>query len=138
MAARQPYPLERPDDKWLVWGRTPSGRALQVVFVLDEQPSNKRLRAVRSADELARLTAEFDRENVVDEFHALSPASRRRWTNVKRKPGRPRKGRGVKVISVSVERTLLARSDAVARRLGVTRAGLIERGLKAILAAQGE
>jgi len=36
MAARQPYPLERPDDKWLVWGRTPSGRALQVVFVLDD------------------------------------------------------------------------------------------------------
>ena len=103
-----------------------------------KHPSNKRLRAARSADELARLTAEFDRENVVDEFHALSPASRRRWTSVRRKPGRPRKGRGVKVISVSVERTLLARSDAVARRMGVTRAGLIERGLKAILAAQGE
>ena len=103
-----------------------------------KQPSNKRLRAARSADELARLTAEFDRENVVDEVHALSPARRRRWTNVKRKPGRPRKGRGVKVISVSVERTLLARSDAVARRMGISRAGLIERGLKAILAAQGE
>lgn len=100
--------------------------------------TNKRIGAVRSADDLERLTAEFDRENAVDEFHALSPASRRRWTNVKRKPGRPRKGRGVKVISVSVERTLLARSDAVARRMGVTRAGLIERGLKAILAAQGE
>jgi hypothetical protein len=103
-----------------------------------KQSSNKRLRAVRSAAELARLTAEFDRENVADEFHALSPASRRRWANVRRKPGRPRKGRGVKVISVSVERTLLARSDAVARRIGVSRAGLIERGLKAILAAQGE
>jgi hypothetical protein len=103
-----------------------------------KQPGNQRLRAARSADELARLTAEFDRENVVDEFHALSPASHRRWMNVRRKPGRPRKGRGVKVISVSVERTLLARSDAVARRMGVTRAGLIERGLKAILAAQGE
>lgn len=36
MAARQPYPLGRPDDKWLVWGRTSSGRALQVVFVLDD------------------------------------------------------------------------------------------------------
>ena len=36
MAARQPYPLERPDEKWLVWGRTPAGRALQVVFVLDD------------------------------------------------------------------------------------------------------
>jgi hypothetical protein len=101
-------------------------------------PTNKRRRTARSADDLARSTAEFDRENVADEFHALSPASRRRWAKVKRKPGRPRKGRGVKVISVSVERTLLARSDAVARRLGVTRAGLIERGLKAILAAQGE
>lgn len=103
-----------------------------------KQANNKRLRAVRSTDELEHLTAEFDRENVVDEFHALSPASHRRWTTVKRKPGRPRKGRGVKVISVSVERTLLARSDAVARKMGVTRAGLIERGLKAILAAQGE
>ena len=103
-----------------------------------KQTTTKQLRAARSADELARLTAEFDRENVVDEFHALSPATRRRWTNVVRKPGRPRKGGGVKVISVSVERTLLARSDAVARRLGLTRAGLIERGLKAILAAQGE
>jgi uncharacterized DUF497 family protein len=36
MAARQPYPLERPDAKWLVWARTPAGRALQVVFVLDD------------------------------------------------------------------------------------------------------
>ena len=36
MVARQPYPLERPDEKWLVWARTPSGRALQVVFVLDD------------------------------------------------------------------------------------------------------
>ena len=103
-----------------------------------KHPRTKHPRAARSAVELARLTAEFDRENVIDEFHALSPVSRRRWANVRRKPGRPRKGRGVKVISVSVERTLLARSDAVARRMGVTRTGLIERGLKAILAAQGE
>src|SRR5262245_8775978 len=99
-----------------------------------KQPSNTRLRAARSADDLARLTAEFDREKVVDQFHPLSPASRRRWAKVKRKPGRPQKGRGVKIISVSVERTLLARSHAAARRMGVTRAALIERGLKAILA----
>jgi uncharacterized protein len=36
VAARQPYPLERPDAKWLVWGRTAAGRALQIVFVLDD------------------------------------------------------------------------------------------------------
>ncbi len=85
-----------------------------------KRASNKHPRTARSAAELARLTAELDRENVVDEFHALSPASRRRWANVRRKPGRPRKGRGVKVISVSVERALLARSDAVARRASQT------------------
>jgi hypothetical protein len=103
-----------------------------------KRATNKRIRAARSADELGRLTAEFDREDSADEFHELSPESQRRWARVKRKPGRPRKGQGVKVISVSVEKTLLARSDALARRMGVTRAGLIERGLKAVLVAQGE
>jgi uncharacterized DUF497 family protein len=33
--ARQPFPLWRPDDKWLVWGRGRGGQLLQVVFVLD-------------------------------------------------------------------------------------------------------
>jgi hypothetical protein len=44
-------------------------------------------------------------------------------------------GGGVKVISVSVERGLLARSDALARDLGISRASLIERGLRAVLEA---
>ena len=33
--AKQPYPMERPDAKWLVWGQTRGGRSLQVVFILD-------------------------------------------------------------------------------------------------------
>jgi uncharacterized protein len=33
--ARPPYPEERGDDKWRVWGQGESGRYLQVVFVLD-------------------------------------------------------------------------------------------------------
>lgn len=33
--AAAPYPEERGDDKWRVWGQTSSGRFLQVVFVLD-------------------------------------------------------------------------------------------------------
>ena len=103
-----------------------------------KRSNTSQIRAARSAGELARLTAQFDSEGVVDEFHALSPDDRVRWERARRKPGRPQKGRGVKVISLSVERTLLARADALARRMGVTRAGLIERGLKAVLAAQGE
>jgi len=35
--ARQPYPLWRPDEKWLVWGAGRGGRLLQVVFVIDEE-----------------------------------------------------------------------------------------------------
>ena len=34
--AEQPFPLCRPDNKWLVWGRGRGGRVLQVVFVLDD------------------------------------------------------------------------------------------------------
>jgi uncharacterized DUF497 family protein len=37
--ASPPYPLWRPDDKWLVWGRGVGGRPLQVVFVLDADGS---------------------------------------------------------------------------------------------------
>jgi hypothetical protein len=67
----------------------------------------------------------------------MTPAAQARWARAKRKPGRPRRGKGAKVISVSVERDLLSRSDALAKDLGLSRTGLIERGLKAVLAAQG-
>jgi metal-responsive CopG/Arc/MetJ family transcriptional regulator len=56
----------------------------------------------------------------------------------KRRRGRPRVGRGVRVISVSIERDLLARADALARRLHISRAALIARALRVMLAAYGE
>ncbi len=90
------------------------------------------------ARELAEATRPYGREMVVDEFKPLTGASRERWNRARRKRGRPRRGKGAKVISVSVERELLSRSDTLARDLGVTRAGLIERGLKAVLAAEGK
>ena len=89
-------------------------------------------------DELAEATQLYGREFVADEFRPLSDAARSRWEQARRKPGRPRRGRGANVISVSVEKELLSRSDHLARDLGVTRAGLIERGLKAVLAAEGK
>ena len=46
------------------------------------------------------------------------------------------KNAGVKVISVSVERGLLSKSDALASRLGISRAALIERGLRLVLAGR--
>jgi len=37
--AAEPYPQYREDDKFVSWGPTPSGRLLQVVYVLDEDDS---------------------------------------------------------------------------------------------------
>jgi len=93
--------------------------------------SKMSLAAIRAA------TVDLDREMVADEFGPLGPAERARWERSRRKPGRPRRGEGAKVISVSVERRLLVRSDALAKNLGITRASLVERGLKAVLAAEG-
>jgi hypothetical protein len=85
-------------------------------------------------EQLRAATKAFDAEMVVDESRPLSASERKAWETARRKPGRPRKGAGVKVVSVSVERGLLARSDALAKSLGVSRASLIELGLRAVLA----
>ena len=88
--------------------------------------------------ELRKATAEFDREFIIDTFRPLTPAQKARWLKAVKKRGRPRQGKGAQVISVSVEKDLLARSDRLARRLGVTRAGLIIRSLSATLVVVGE
>ena len=88
--------------------------------------------------ELAEATAAYGREMVIDEFGPLSGDARARWDRARRKPGRPRRGKGAEVISVSVEKELLSRSDTLAKDLGISRARLVERGLKAVLAAEGK
>lgn len=88
--------------------------------------------------ELAEATAAYGQEMTIDNFKPLTGDARRRWERARRKPGRPRRGRGVKVISVTVEQELLKRSDELARSLGVSRARLIERGLKSVLATGGK
>lgn len=85
--------------------------------------------------ELAEASAAYGEEMIIDRFKPLTSATRRRWERAQRKPGRPRRGKGVKVISVSVEQDLLERSDKLAQALGVSRARLIERGLRVVLAA---
>lgn len=84
-------------------------------------------------DELEGMSAEFDREFVADTFGPPTPEAKARLRRAQRKPGRPRIGAGSKAISVTIERTLLARVDRLAKRRGTTRAKLIARGLSAIL-----
>jgi len=93
--------------------------------------------ASMTAGALRAAAAPFDAEMVVAKSMPLTAEERAWWNKVRRRPGRPRRGRGAKVISVSVEQELLARSDVLAKTLGISRALLIERGLKAVLAAEG-
>lgn len=37
--AKRPFPRKIEEDKWLVWGQTPGGRHLQVIYVLDDDAS---------------------------------------------------------------------------------------------------
>src|SRR5262249_6068230 len=87
--------------------------------------------------ELRAATAEFDEEMVARKSKPLTAEERGWGERVRRERGAAARGRGAKTVSVSLEQGLLARSDALAKSLGISRALLIERGLKAVLAAEG-
>jgi len=86
-----------------------------------------------TAKELARATAEFDEEFVIDSFGKPTSTQRKKLEKAKRKRGWPRVGKGVKVISVSIERGLLEKTYRLAKRLKVRRAKLIASGLQAVV-----
>ena len=86
-----------------------------------------------NAKELAAATARFDKEFVIDQSRELTPEEREQWRRAKRKPGRPKQGQGVQIISVSIEKGLLKKTDLLARKLHTQRTKLISRGLEAIL-----
>jgi len=97
----------------------------------------KPFRTMRTS-ELAEATAAYGREMAIDRFGPMTKKARERWNRAHQRPGRPTRGSGAKAISVSVEQDLLDRSDRLARELGVSRARLIEHGLRIVLANQGE
>ena len=83
--------------------------------------------------ELAEATREFEQEMVVDTFGEPTAKQKAQLERAKRKRGRPKVGKGVKVVSVSLEKSLLARTDRLAKRLALSRARLISRGLQALI-----
>ena len=84
--------------------------------------------------ELAEATKEFDLPSPPGRWRPLTPAQRARWEKAKRRPGRPRIGKGAQVVSVSIERSLLEQADRLARKRKITRARLIAEGLESLLA----
>ena len=86
--------------------------------------------------ELREATSEFDREFIGDTFGPPTPEQRSRFEKAKRKRGRPRKGMGSKTISVTVEKSLLAKADRLAKKHHLPRAAIIARGLQAVVSKE--
>ena len=86
--------------------------------------------------ELRKATRAFDDPSYQPLAVTPSPEDIAQHRRAKNKGGRPRKGLGAQTISLTVEKALLARSDAYARKLGITRAELVQRGLNAIVPAR--
>jgi hypothetical protein len=86
-----------------------------------------------NTSELREATAEFDEEIDESKFRPMNAQERRQWNRIRRGRGRPKIGKGVKVISVSVEKGLLAKVDQFAKKSNLSRAQLITHGLEAVL-----
>ncbi len=85
--------------------------------------------------EFANATRDLDHEMPGLPGKALTVAQHARFRRALRGPGRPRVGKGVKVISLSVEKSLLRRTDQAAAEAGMNRAQFVAKVLKRTLGA---
>jgi len=108
---------------------------------MSEKPLNPKLPGKygrMTERELDAVVASLERPIALSETRPLTPAERREWNRVKRGPGRPRRGKGARVISLSVEQSLLDKADSAAKRAGISRAALFAMGLKSVLGRSGK
>src|SRR5439155_2749416 len=90
------------------------------------------------AAELDAQVAKFDQEFSAETARALTAKERIRDQRAKGKRGRPRIGNGARRVLITIESSLLRRSDAYADKHGLTRSALIARGLEALLGNDAE
>ena len=83
--------------------------------------------------ELRKATRRFDDPSYQPPALPQTSEDAAQQRRARNKGGRPRKGLGARTISLTVEKGLLARSDAYAKKLGISRADLVQRGLNAVL-----
>jgi hypothetical protein len=90
-----------------------------------------------NTEELAEATREFDEDFAFLKGRPLTNRDKQLHAAA-RKRGRPRVGLGAEKIRVSIERGLLAKSDAFAKKHRLSRSEMIARGLQAVMAVGGE
>jgi hypothetical protein len=91
-----------------------------------------------TTEEQRQATREFDEEFVAEKARPLTPEMEARWRRAKAKSPQADNGAGEQTIAVRLERALLDRCTALAKKKRISWDALIARGLRALLAAEGE
>jgi hypothetical protein len=89
-----------------------------------------------STEELRRATKQFDKEFIADEAKPLTASMRSRVKKAKARADHLDNGKTQKTIAVKLEKALLEKSAALAKKKRMSRDALIASGLKALLAAE--
>lgn len=89
-------------------------------------------------EELREATKQFDEEFVADKARPLTPKERAKWERIQAKLLADKDRKGQEFVAVRLNKQLLDRCTALAKKKRISRDDLIERGLKAVLAAEGE
>src|SRR4051794_2358148 len=87
--------------------------------------------------EREEVTKEFDQEFIADTFRPLNEEQRARWERAKQKGARSNRSR-VEAIVIHVDKSLLKRSEGLAKKKGLSRDALVDQALKSMLAAEGK
>lgn len=88
--------------------------------------------------ELREATKQFDEEFIGDKGRPLTPEEQALWEQVKAKGTSAENGTTDAHIAVRLDKALLKRCMALAKKKRLSRDVLIARGLRALLAAEGE
>jgi len=91
-----------------------------------------------NAAELDEEVAKFDQEFIAETAMPLTAKERVRDRSARQERGRPQVGNGARRVLVTIESSLLRRSDSYAEKHGLTRSALIARGLEALLRNDAE
>jgi hypothetical protein len=88
--------------------------------------------------ELREATKQFDEEFVAEKGRRLTAEEQALWEQVKAKAPRAEDGETERTIAVRLDKALLDRATALAKKKRLSRDALVARGLRALLAAEGE
>lgn len=91
-----------------------------------------------TTEELAEATKEFDEEFVFERTKPLTPEMKALWEKAKAKGELATNGKPQQTIAVQIDDALLKRCTALAKKKRLSRDALIARGLRTLLAAEGE